>query len=84
MVSSTPQLSAVDLPDGIVLTGELQRLTYQPDDVFVFMAPMRMNMEQRIKVLAMFNQALPGCRVIVLDDGCRLGLVSKEVADGAH
>ncbi|MDH6185495.1 hypothetical protein [Polaromonas sp. CG_23.6] len=84
MNNSSLEMNAVDLPDGVTLVGELQRVTYQPGDTFVFMSPLRLSGDQCSFIKAMFSQVLPGCRVMVLDSGSRLGLLSKDETHGAH
>lgn len=59
----------------------VQKLHLAPDDMVVISCPTRLNVDQVAHLLDAVRRLLPGRRVLVLENGMRLGVVSTQPAD---
>lgn len=54
---------------------DLQRLIPQPGDVFVITTELHLSMEQRHVIIALWENVMPGHKVLMLDGGLKIGII---------
>ena len=60
---------------GIVFSGDLRRIEARPGDAFVLKVRHALSMEQAAQLRAIWAEAMPGARVLVLDCDTDLAII---------
>lgn len=83
MPSLLERLCGEGKADAGVVIPSVSVLSLQPDDILVLSVQARLNDRQREALRAAVGQAVPGHRVLVLEDGMELEVLRLGAEDGA-
>lgn len=55
----------------------LQRIEARPGDRFVLLLPDKITKDLRQQIARVWDEFMPGCRLLVLDGGAKLGVIGE-------
>lgn len=68
--------ASVTVDDEIHFLGEIQSMALQPDDIVVVSTQARLSTDAHASIKRMAQEVFHGHKVVVIDDGLRLGVMS--------